>query len=540
VRPISAAKGNVGLKADVLQAPYSFERFIKSTLSASIAAARSKSAIRAFSGGIRQMNTMRPMPATETERPSRARGFGLASRVLTLLVFFLILAEVAIYVPSIANFRTNWLLTRLSAAYTAALVLEAAPKGMVPAELKRELLDSVGARMIVLQIGDARHLLAVSDMPPAIDATADLRSYSAWESIMAALVALVAPPGRIIDVKGPAPMGADFIEIAMDEAPLKAAMRDYSENIVLVSLFISAIVATCAALAIHVMVLRPVRRLTSNLMAFAERPEDASRIIVPSRRTHEIGQAEQALAAMESALARELKEKKHLAALGLAVAKISHELRNMLASAQLLSDRLADLHDPLAKRLAPKLIATLDRAIRFCQATLAYGRAAEEVPKLQRISLHKLVTEAVEAAVPGQSGIEAINDVPREMKVTADKEQMFRVLLNLCRNAVEALDGTRDDLDTPPRLRLSARREARKVLIDVADSGPGVPAAARARLFEPFQASARSGGSGLGLAIAADLVRAHGGQIRLLENGDSAGLCGAVFEVSLPEPDHDH
>ena len=187
---------------------------------------------------------------------------------------------------------------------------------MVPAELKRELLDSVGARMIVLQMGDARHLLAVSDMPPAIDENADLRSYSAWNSIMAALETLVAPPGRIIDVKGPAPMGADFIEIAMDEAPLKAAMRDYSENILLVSLFISAIVAICAALAIHMMVLRPVRRLTSNLMAFAERPEDASRIIVPSRRTHEIGQAEKALAAMESALARELKEKKHLAALG--------------------------------------------------------------------------------------------------------------------------------------------------------------------------------------------------------------------------------
>src|SRR5947209_13705198 len=486
------------------------------------------------------MNTMRPMPAGVSEEPARTRGFGLASRVLALLVGFVILAEIAIYVPSIANFRTNWLMTRLSAAYTAALVLEAAPKGMVPAELKRELLDSVGARMIVLQMGDARHLLAVSDMPPAIDETADLRNYSVWESVMAALQALVAPQGRIIDVKGPAPMGANFIEIAMDEAPLKAAMRDYSENIVLVSLFISAIVATCAALAINMMVLRPVRRLTSNVMAFAERPEDASRIIVPSRRTHEIGQAEKALAVMESALARELREKKHLAALGLAVAKISHELRNMLASAQLLSDRLADLHDPLAKRLAPKLIGTLDRAIRFCQATLAYGRAGREAPKLQRISLHKLAAEAIEGAVPGQSNIETTNDVPRQMKISADKEQMFRVLLNLCRNAVEALEGARDNSDGPPRLRLSARREAGKVLIDVADSGPGVPTAARARLFEPFQASARSGGSGLGLAIAADLVRAHSGQIRLLDDGDSSGLRGAVFEVSLPEPDHDH
>jgi signal transduction histidine kinase len=325
----------------------------------------------------------------------------------------------------------------------------------------------------------------------------------------------------------------------MDEAPLKAAMREYSENIVLVSLFISAIVATCAAMAIHMMVLRPVRRLTSNLMAFAERPEDASRIIVPSRRTHEIGQAEKALAAMESALARELKEKKHLAALGLAVAKISHELRNMLASAQLLSDRLAALPDPLAKRLAPKLIGTLDRAIRFCQATLAYGRAVEEPPKLRRVSLHALAREALEDAVPQPSGIEVINDVPRDMKITADKEQMFRVLLNLCRNAVEALDGARDNVDRPPRVRISARPERGNVLILVEDNGPGLPAAARERLFEPFRGSVRAGGSGLGLAIAADIVRAHGGQIRLIEKSDDLNLRGAVFEVSLPEHD-DH
>jgi signal transduction histidine kinase len=485
------------------------------------------------------MNTMRPMPPGIREESARARRFGLTSRLLALLVGFVILAEIAIYVPSIANFRTNWLQTRLSAAYTAALVLEAAPKGMVPAELKRELLDSVGARMIVLQMGDARHLLAVSDMPPAIDATADLRTYSAWESVMAALQALIAPAGRIIDVKGPAPMGANFIEIAMDEAPLKAAMRDYSENIVLVSLFISAIVATCAALAIHMMVLRPVRRLTSNLMDFAEQPEDASRIIVPSKRTHEIGQAEKALAAMEAALARELNEKKHLAALGLAVAKISHELRNMLASAQLLSDRLADLHDPLAKRLAPKLIGTLDRAIRFCQATLAYGRAAEEAPKLRRVLLHALANEAVEGAVPAQSGIKAINDVPRDMKISVDREQMFRVLLNLCRNAAEALQGSGDAPSGAPRIRLSAHRNDRNVLIHVADNGPGLPPTARERLFEPFRGSVRAGGSGLGLAIAADLVRAHGGQIRLLDKEDDSDLNGAVFEVSLPDRD-DH
>jgi signal transduction histidine kinase len=224
-----------------------------------------------------------------------------------------------------------------------------------------------------------------------------------------------------------------------------------------------------------------------------------------------------------------------LAALGLAVAKISHELRNMLASAQLLSDRLADLPDPLAKRLAPKLIATLDRAIRFCQATLAYGRAAEETPKVQRVSLYGLANEALEGAVPAQSGIEVINDLPRDTKISADKEQMFRVLLNLCRNAVEALDSSRENSDRRPRIRLSARQDRGNVLIHVADNGPGLPPTARERLFEPFRGSVRAGGSGLGLAIAADIVRAHGGRIRLLEQGEDSELDGAVFEVSLPD-----
>jgi signal transduction histidine kinase len=209
----------------------------------------------------------------------------------------------------------------------------------------------------------------------------------------------------------------------------------------------------------------------------------------------------------------------------------------MLASAQLLSDRLADLHDPLVKRLAPKLVGTLDRAIRFCQATIAYGRAAEETPKLQPVALSGLAAEALEGAVPAQSGIDVVNDVPHDFEITADKEQMFRVLLNLCRNAVEALEGVRDEpeLDRAARIRISARRQGGNALIRVADNGPGLPPVARERLFEPFRGSVRSGGSGLGLAIAADLVRAHGGQIRIVEKDDRPELCGAVFEVSLPE-----
>ena len=462
--------------------------------------------------------------------PGKPVRFGLAGRVLALIIVFVMLAEVAIYVPSIATFRLNWLRDKLAAARTAALVLEAAPKDMVPEELKLELLDSVGAKMIVLKMHGTRRLLAVSDMPPQIDETSDLRDPSFPSSIDAAFRALFAPPGRILNVQGNAPMGADFVEIALDEAPLKAAMFSYSINILAVSLIISAIVASLAVLALHWMVLRPVRRLTSNLMQFGENPEDVSRIIVPSGASHEIGRAESALAQMQAALSRELTQKKHLAALGLAVAKINHDLRNMLASAQLFSDRLASIADPVAQRLAPKLVATLDRAIRFCQSTLAYGNAAEPPPMPRRVMLRPLADDVVQTLMAG--GDERIGfqlEIADRFEVDADPEHLFRVLLNLARNAREALEATGPARGLPSRVVLRARREPDACIIEVADTGPGVPTRLRATLFEAFHGTTRSGGAGLGLAIAADLVRAHGGSIALTE-----ATPGATFRIVLP------
>jgi signal transduction histidine kinase len=468
-------------------------------------------------------------PGAAAQRSVR---FGLASRVLVLLVAFVMLAEVAIYLPSIANFRNDWLRDRLSSAYTAALVFEAG-SDMVPDKLKNAILRSVGAKVIVLKMRDSRHLLAVSDMPRHVDDTYDLRSWTDWDAITAAFQTLTQGDGRILTVVGDAPMGAEYIEITLDETPLRHAMLQYSIDVLLVSLVISAIVAFVAAIAIYAMVLRPVRRLTSSLVEFGSDPEDASRIILPSGRRDEIGLAEDALSVMQSALVRELNQKKHLAALGLAVAKINHDLRNMLASAQLLSDRLSTLSDPLAQRLAPKLVATLDRAIAFCHSTLAYGRAAERPPKLAAIALRQLVTDVAETiSPPGAGRVEIRNNVAETLELVADPEQIFRVLVNLCRNAVEALESAGPQPGRPALVTISADHGEGVTLIRVADTGPGLPDSARARLFEAFSGSARPGGTGLGLAIAADLVRAHGGNIILAENGRNAG---ATFLISLPD-----
>lgn len=478
---------------------------------------------------------------TETDAAPAAPprfGFGLSSRVLLVMSLFVMLAEVAIYVPSIANFRTGWISDRLASAYTAALVLEAAPAGAVPPELSQELLDSVGAKTIVIKIHNRRRLLAISDRPPMVDEIYDARIATLTDSIAASARTMLAPRGRMVNIIGAAPMGGDSIEIALEETALQTAMYGYSFNILAVSLLISLMVGALAVLALHVAILRPVARLTSNIMHFEAHPEDASGIIEPSGQRHEIGRAEQALRSMQLALVRELQQKKHLAALGLAVAKINHDLRNMLTSAQLLTDRLASAADPLTQRLAPKLVSTLDRAIRFCQSTLAYGRAVDEPPAFRRVKLAALVDEAIETVspfgrVPGseRKPLNIANDVDPELKIRADPEQMFRVITNLLRNSVEALDAAGAQDGAVAQIAVRGGRIGAHVAIEIADNGPGIPAAIRPRLFAAFQGSTRMGGSGLGLAIAADLVRAHGGTIELV---DRPGAAGATFRIVLP------
>jgi signal transduction histidine kinase len=460
------------------------------------------------------------------------RGLGLAARVLVLITSFVMLGATMIYIPAMASFRDNWLRNRLSAAYTAALVLEAAPKAMVPETLSRQLLDSVGARIIVLSAHGTKRILAAGELPHHVDEVYDLREPSLPESLAGAIRALVAPPGRVLTAVGEAPMAGETIAITLDEAPLRHGMHLYSKRILLYTFVMSAVVASLAAVALNLMILRPVRRLTRSLIGFGEDPANVQQIIVPSGHLHEIGQAEAALAAMQGALSRELNQKSHLAALGLAVAKINHDMRNMLAAAQLLSDRLGSVTDPLAQRLAPKLVATLDRAIKFCQATLAYGRVVDEQPILRRFVLAPVIDDIIETVVlDGNATVTVENACAPDLEIFADPEQIFRVLMNLIRNGVEALEQIGTSGVEPPKVIVSARAEAGAYVIDVRDNGPGVAPATRDKLFTAFFSTSRAGGSGLGLVIAADLVRAHGGSIELVDHGDCGG---AHFQVNIP------
>ena len=476
----------------------------------------------------------RPDENIESERAPAAdpRGsvrFGLSARLLVLTGLFVMLAEVLIYVPSVANFRRNWLNDRLAAAQVAGVVLEAVPPGGVPSGFEEKLLAGVGARAVAVRVGGARRLLATTEMPPEVGRVIDLRD-AHWVTLIAdAFETLVFPAQGPVRVIGAGKGGADFVEIVMDERPLRVAMLTFSRNILILSLAISGITAFLVYLALHLIIVRPVRRLAANVTAFEHNPEDAERVIRPSERRDEIGEVERALALMQETLSRELLQKKHLANLGLAVSKVNHDLRNLLASAQLLSDRLSQLSDPTVRRVAPKLIATLGRAIAFCEATLAYGRAAEPQPRRRVLRLAPLVRDLADFLDLAGNGITFLVDMDEDITVDADPDQLSRILINLGRNAVQALAQAGAG-PSVPTLTIAARRDGRSTVIRVADNGPGVPAKAREHLFEAFQGTSRRGGVGLGLAITAELVALHGGHIVLEEEGP-----GASFRIHLPD-----
>jgi signal transduction histidine kinase len=493
--------------------------------------------------GLMGMSEAKTGPGTQAEHAVRLRYSpdgalgrrfypGLSGKLLALTLLFVTVAEILIFVPAIANFRLNWLNDRLAAAHTAALVLDAAPSGMVPEPLARQILDSVGAKAVAMKMGDQRRLLAIADVPPAIRHDVDMRAVSKTMAVVDALATMfVGGPGDYIRVVGDAPMGGQFLEIVLPETPLRNAMIRFSRNVLLISLVISLITAGLIYFALNMMFVRPMRRITANMVAFHKDPEDPARVIVPSNRRDEIATAETELAAMQRDLASMLHQKSRLAALGLAVSKINHDLRNLLASAQLFSDQLSTSADPKVQRFAPKLMRAIERAIDFCQTTLSYGAANEPEPDRRLIPFAPVVPEARDALGLGDDEpIRWIVSVERGLMIDADPEQLFRVLLNLARNARQAIDSATATDPGFGQIRVTGRRVGAVVEIEVSDTGPGFSEKARAHLFEAFQGSTRAGGSGLGLAIVAELVRAHGGDVRLVD-----GTIGATFHITIPD-----
>lgn len=486
-------------------------------------------------------------PATTVTPTSKApprKGAGLSAKLLVLTILFVLLAEVLIFVPSIANFRNNWLQDRLADAELAVAALDPVTYGEdSPAGdpmMQQVLLETLEAHELVVSSANGRQILAqrtgiegnlVANMAIDVDITTGNPFRSIWDAF-----GTLSGGDNVLRIHGvPEPPNGRYVEVVVEEYYLRNSMLGFSRNIIILSIVISLITAVLVYVSLNALFVKPLRRLDEAMATFADAPEDPSSVIVPSKRGDELGRAEQRLATMQSDVRSLLTERRRLADVGLAVSKINHDLRNLLSSAHLLSERLDMIADPHVQRVAPKIVRAIDRAVSFCEATLAYGQVREEAPERSTFKLAQLVDEAAEfAGLANHKTLAFYNAVDDGVVVRIGQENLFRILLNLMRNGRHALEAV---VDPQEQLSLSVSADFSDDVLKlvVADTGPGIPEAARERLFQPFDGhGSRRGSTGLGLAIAKELAEADGGTIHLLQDGTDTQNLGAVFAITLP------
>jgi signal transduction histidine kinase len=479
-------------------------------------------------GGDRSSETQdggsQPVPAHSTSRLP-GPGASLSARLLVLTVFFVMVAEFLIWAPSVARFRKNWLEDHLTRAHLATLAVRRLPDDALTREIERELLDQTQSHGIVLKSAEHRALMVSSDMPPKIDITVDMREPSMWRWLIDAFETLAQDKNRVMRVIGVPPGDPNvLIEIVQDELPMCKALIAFSTRILQLSIVISLFTAGFVYLSLQWLMVGPMRRITASMMAFRADPEHPGVVLPPTRRSDEIGIAQRELRVMQDELRAALKQKTRLATLGAAVAKVNHDLRNSLATAMLVSDRLANIDDPEVQKVTPRLYTAIDRAVKLCSQTLDYVSENSTPLDPSLFSLEELAGEVGDALTGPEAGLPSarwINGIDGDVMLEADREQLFRVLANLGRNAIEAGAKT---------VRVAAVEQGGTIAIDVIDDGPGLAPRARERLFQPFAGSARQGGTGLGLAIAFEIMRAHGGTIEL----SRSGAAGTTFRLQLP------
>ena len=468
----------------------------------------------------------------------------LSTKLLLLTILFVFLAEIVVLIPSVSNQRIDWFEARIEAAYLVSLAMEGPRPEMMDETVARQLFSTANILGVTVNEDDMRKLILAPEIdphgPPRMHRV-DLRAQMPDAMITNAWATIFSTGDDLIQVTG-APRFAEeqLVDIIVSQRALRSDLQLYARNILALSLVISSLTAALLFWALNRMIVHPVKRLTRNIMEFEADPDHPGRILVPSQRHDEVGVAEKSLAAMERSIHELLNERRRLAALGAGISKISHDLRNILASAQLMSDRLAKSDDPSVRKLSPRLISALDRAIVLSRDTLAFGRMEPRTLSKAPVELHALVDEVFDDTAA--MGIAAKNEVPADLVIHADRTQLYRSLFNLVRNAVEAMtpalaanDGSANSEDSAcddqiGAVTVRAERTEKDLSIIVADTGPGIPEHARSELFEPFKGSQKPGGSGLGVAIAAEIIHAHGGEINLAASGPD----GTQFEITLP------
>ena len=461
---------------------------------------------------------------------------GLSARLLLLTVAFTLAVEALILGPNLAAFHERWLRDRLQAAELASVGVEALPYSAVEDDTAAELMRIGGVQAVALTEQGVRRLLLQAPNLPRAPELIDLRQQNSWARLTDPWRTLFGHPDRSLRVQAkPRYRSGDFIEIVTPAQPLKLELKSFLLNSLLVSLLVSVTAGALLYGGLALLVLRPLRRVTRSMERFAADPESEAE--PPSDRHDEIGRVERELSRMQEEVRQSLRSRARLVALGEAVAKINHDLRNMLTSAQMASERLATSADPQVAKALPRLERALSRAAGLSRNVLEYGRSEEPAPQKTRVVLTKALTVAAEDAGLEPDGVRLVKQLPARFAVEADPDQLYRILVNLMRNARQAIEA---DGGRPPERRgrgavtVSAFGEDGVCVVRIADDGPGIPPRLAERLFEPFVSSKSSDGSGLGLTISRELAALHGGDLRLVPGEGANEGSGAVFELRLP------
>lgn len=459
----------------------------------------------------------------------------LSTKLLLLTVVFVLIAEIIVLIPSVSDRSLGWLHDRLDAAYLVGLALDS-PDQMIDQETAERLFATANILGVTVEVDGARMPVMTMRMTPEqmrVQSVVKLDPEMPQQMIFDAWATMFSSGDHSIRVIG-RPQQAQIAEVDMfvSQAALRRDLLIFARNVLGLSLIICSITAAAIYASLSAMIVRPVKRVIKNMMAFEKQPEDASGILVPSLRADEIGDAERTLASLEQRMLTLLTERRRLAALGAGISKISHDLRNILASAQLMSDRLAKSEDPRVRKLSPRLIAALDRAIALSRDTISYARMDRAALKVSAVDINALVDDVFEDCLA--LGVDLRNEAAPGLTINADPTQLYRALFNLVRNAVEALAPPNDAGMPVARPGASvvvrAFAQSEDAIIEIADNGPGLPQAAIENLFEPFKGSLKPGGSGLGVAIALEIARAHHGNLLLAKSDET----GATFRLLLP------
>ncbi|WP_333586656.1 sensor histidine kinase [Phenylobacterium sp.] len=473
---------------------------------------------------------MAETPSPEAPAGPSRRGLfwpgGLSARLLILTSLFVLFGGALIVPPTLAAFEEQWLLDRVRAAELASLAAEVAPDMVVSEQLSSELLEVAGVEWVAIQSDGVRRLVLRGSNLSRTPYLVDLRDQAVASWLAAPFQTLFGGEGRMVRVVAePRFRDAEFIEIVAPDAELRQDLTAYLWRLIAVTAFVSAMAGGLVYLSLNLFLVRPMQRITRSLELFRVDPDDPRARVQPSGRRDEIGRAETELVRMQADLRAALNSRARLAALGEAVAKINHDLRNMLTSAQIASERLAASADPDVGRALPRLERALDRAIKLASHVLAYGKTQEAPPEARPVPLAEAAEIAAEEARLVPEGVRLDLQVDDRAQILADPDQLHRILVNLMRNAREAMEARGRGV-----VRLSLTTEPGLSIITLADDGPGIPAKVQERLFQPFAGSGRAEGTGLGLAIARELAQGHGGDLVLAESGET----GARFELRLP------